>query len=195
MSDSLTLNDATANLVDEEVPQILDDFNEELKGGGAWPVGWYGAEVLEGYQTQKGKQFVTEDAISSKGDSRNARLCFKMSHPDASKGERTTFDNVNYRESDFGKDRQEYVAQARKDHKGVQGRWNDDPDAQRSSLALAKVVHLEKALGFVLRTKDGLMVPARAVGQKVDVHLTVNKDGFNEINDYAPSGSKTKGKK
>jgi hypothetical protein len=188
MDETVTIGEATEGLFDEGVVS-LDGFDYDASG--AWPKGWYAAEIIEGYATAKGKVFTTEDGVSQKGDSRNARLCFKVTGP--SGDQRTMQDTINYRPSDFTPERVAYVKQARAEHKGARGRWNDDPDAQRSSLALVSINELEKATGFTLRNAEGFMFPARVIGQKVDVRLKVNEDGFNDIGGYAKAG--TGGKK
>jgi len=188
MDTAVTLGEMTEGLSNEGVVS-LDGFDYDASG--AWPKGWYSAEIIEGYSTPKGKVFTTEDGVSQKGDSRNARLCFKVVGPGGE--QRTLQDTINYRPSDFTAERVAYVKQARIEHKGARGRWNDDPDAQRTSLALVTINELEKAVGFNLRNADGYMFPARTVGQKVDVRLKVNEDGFNEIGGYAKAG--TGGKK
>jgi hypothetical protein len=180
-----TLNDVTNDLAVEEVPSLAD-FAEEA--GGAWPKGWYRAEVIEGYATPKGKVFTTEDSTSSKGDSRNMRLCFTVF---GATGDRTMQESFNYRPSDFSAERLQFIKEQRAEYKGVRGRWSDS-DAQRTSLALAKIGAIEKAVGFTLRTKEGLTTPVRAVGQKIDVRLGVNEEGYNEITGFDKAGSKVK---
>lgn len=180
---SESLNSMLDHLETEEVPSLAD-FAEEP--GGAWPVGWYSAEITHGYVTGRGKEFHTEDTTSKNGDSRNARLCLKLISP---KGERTMQESFNYRSEDFSPERLEFIKEARAEYKNVKGRWSDS-DAQRSSLALAKIGQIERALGFTIRTKDH-MVPEKAIGQKVDVRLGINDDGFNKITAFAKAGEKT----
>lgn len=186
---SETLNDVTEQLQGEDVPSLAD-FAEEP--GGALAPGWYPAEIIEGYSTQKGKTFATEDTVSQKGDSRNLRLCFKVTSGSL---ERTMQDSYNYRVSDFHPDRLSFIKEMRSEFNGVQGRWSDT-DAQRSSLAVAKIGAIEKALGFTLRSKavEG-MLAQRAVGNKVDVRLKINPEGYNEVAGFAPAGTRTKGRK
>jgi hypothetical protein len=173
-----TINDPTEGLVKEEVPS-LQEFAEEP--GGAWPKGWYAAEIIEGFSSRSGKQFLTEDAPSQKGDSRNATFCFLVTGKAGE--ERTMFTRINYRETDFDPARLEYVKEVRDRNKGVKGRW-DDADAQRTSLALRSVAGIEKALGFSIRDRHGNVIPQRAVGQKLRVRLTTTEEGFNEINAF-----------
>lgn len=182
---SESLNDVAATAVAEDVPSLAD-FAEE--SGGAWPDGWYKAEIIEGYATAKGKVFTTSDGASQKGDSRNLRLCFKVTN--SSGQERTMQESFNYRPSDFSPERLDFIKQARLEYANVK-RWADT-DAQRTSLAIAKLGAIEKALGFTLRTKDGGMVPDRAVGQKVDIRLTVDEDGYNKVSKFDKAGTKVK---
>ena len=181
-----TLNDVAASTVAENVPSLADLAEEP---GGAWPAGWYAAEIIEGYATPKGKQFSTSDAPSKGGDSRNLRLCFKVQGPG---GERLMQESFNYRQTDFTPERIADIKAGREEHKGVQGKWNDAPDLQRSSLAVAKIGALEKAIGFTIRNEDGVTEPARVVGQRVDIRLTVNDDGYNVVSKFAKAGEKVK---
>lgn len=183
-----TLDAMTSNLTNEgEVPSLAD-FAEAP--GGALPAGWYSATIIEGYTTRKaGKVFTTADFVSGKGDSRNLRLCFAIDVEGRDAVQMQ--ESFNYRPSDFTVERLAYITQARLDHKGVQGKWNDDPDGQRSSLAVAKIGAIEKAFGFALRTVDGV-APAKAIGQRVDVRLMINADGYNEVSKFDKLGSHTK---
>lgn len=184
-----TLDAMTANLSTEDVPSLAD-FAEAP--GGALAPGWYSATIIEGYTTRKaGKVFTTSDNPSAKGDSRNLRLCFAIEVPGADAIQMQ--ESFNYRPSDFSTERLAFIKEARAEYKGVKGRWSDT-DAQRSSLAVAKLGAIEKALGFALRTTDG-MAPAKAIDQKVDVRLIVNEDGFNEVAKFDKAGSKVKASK
>lgn len=171
-----TLNDVANDTAVEEVVSLAD-FAAPVSG--AWPKGWYDAEVIEGYSTPKGKVFETGDAPSKNGDSRNATFCFKVKN---AKGEERTIQTLfNYRESDFSADRIAFIKQARIDNASTKGKWADG-DAQRTSLALAKIGQLENAIGTVRVGRQ--LTPAKAVGQKLQVRLTENEDGFNEINAF-----------
>lgn len=181
-----TLNDVTENLATEEVSSLSDFATDP---GGAWPKGWYKAEIIEGYATPKGKVFQTTDGESKNGDSRNFRICLKVTN--AAGEDRNFQENVNYRSSDFSAERLSDIKAARKENAGARGAWADK-DLQRSSLAVGKVGQLEEALGFTLRTGDGFIVSDRTFGQKVDVRLTINEDGYNEVNAFAKAGAKTK---
>lgn len=185
----VSINDATEGLAGESVS--LTDFAEDPSG--AWSPGWYKAEIIEGYATQKsGKVFTTEDSTSSKGDSRNLRLCFRVTN--AKGDERTMQESYNYRPSDFTAERLTFIKEARAEYKGVKGRWSD-ADAQRSSLAIAKIGQFQKAIGFpqLKLTPAGGIVANVFVGQAVDVRLSVDDNGYNVVNAFAPTGSKTGG--
>jgi len=189
MTSDVSLNGVVDDLSAEAMPD-LTEFAEEP--GGAWTPGWYPAEIIEGYQTRKGKEFVTADSISNKGDSRNLRLCLKVVSGDQ---ERTMQENFNYRVTDFTPERMAFIKESRDENKGVKGAWADR-DAQRSSLAIASLGQIQKAVGFGFkRTPDGALVAAPLLGQKVDVRLGIDDKGYNVINAFAPAGSKTaKGK-
>lgn len=181
-----TLNDVAAQTVREDVPSLSD---LAAPVGGAWPKGWYAAEVIEGYSTPKGKVFTTSDDVSQRGDSRNARLCLKVTN--AAGDSRTMQESFNYREADFSLDRIAFIKDSRRENASVKGAWADK-DAQRTSLALAKIGQLEQALGFALRSSENRMIPGRAIGQKLDVRLGENEDGFNEVTAYDKSATKVK---
>lgn len=180
------LSSMIGELEKEEV-LTFDDFAEET--GGAWPRGWYSAVVIEGYSTAKGKVFATEDSTSQKGDSRNLRLCFRVTGPG---GERTMQESFNYRATDFTPERQAFIKEARLEYKGVKGRWSD-ADAQRTSLALAKLGAITKSLGLGFpRGADGGLNPTPMIGQRIDVRLGINEEnGFNEITGFAKAGTKS----
>lgn len=174
------------NDLNAEVLPDLTDFADEP--GGAWPKGWYQAEIIEGYATAKGKQFMTEDNPSKDGTSRNMRLCFRVSKgTDA----RQLQESFNYRQTDFTPDRLAFIKEAREEFKGVKGAWADR-DAQRSSLAIAKLGQLQKAMGVkVPLTANGTINPASLVSIKLDVYLTIDENGYNEVKQFAPASSKT----
>jgi hypothetical protein len=185
MNNDVTLNGVGADLAAEEVP-TLADFAEET--GGAWPKGWYSAEIIEGYSTRKGTVFTTEDNPSKDGNSRNLRLCFKV-HKGTD--ERTIQESFNYRVTDLTPERLKHIKELREEFKGVKGRW-PDADGQRSSLAVAKLGMLERALGFTLkRATNGQLVPGVFIGQKLDVYLGVDDNGYNEVRQAAAFGTRT----
>lgn len=181
----VSLNDVEAGLNTEEVPSLAD-FADEI--GGPWPNGWYKAEIMEGYTTRKGKLIETSDSLSGKGDSRNLKLAFRV--VDAKGTERFIMENVNYRTSDFTPARIAYIKELREEYKGVKGRWADG-DAQRTSLALARLGALEKVSGAIKRSAQGI-VPFQFVGKKLDVRLSTDENGYNVITAFAPSGTKAK---
>src|ERR1017187_2242652 len=90
-------------MAQEAMPSLAEIAQET---GGAWPPGWYGAEIIEGY-TAGGYQFTTADTVSKAGDSRNLRVALKLTatavrqdaegnsvQPGAT---RNTFSSQNYR--------------------------------------------------------------------------------------------------
>ena len=172
----------------EDVPS-LTDFAEEA--GGAWPAGWYGATIIEGYATSRGKQFVTEDTASKKGDSRNLRVCFSLNG--GTLGTRNTFESFNYRVDDLTTERLAQIKELREEFKGVKGAWPGQSDAQRSSLAIAGLGQFTKAIGSGLkRTAEGNIIPTPFVGKTADVRLNIDDKGYNTITAYAPAGTRTK---
>jgi len=177
--------DLAGGLETESIPS-LTDFADEV--GGPLARGWYHSEIIEGYSTRSGKQFLTEDVLSQKGDSRNLRVAVKVT---PNKGEpRNLFTSINYRISDFTPERLNYIKELRNEMKGVKGAW-PDRDAQRTSLAIAFLGQLEKALGTPFkRTPEGLVV-APLIGKKPDVRLNINEDGYNDITAFAPEGTCT----
>lgn len=178
----------TGGLVSEEMPSLADFATEP---GGAWPAGWYAAEVIEGYSTGKGTVFTTADAPSKDGQSRNLKVCLKLNG--ATLGVRNTFGSFNYRTSDFDAARLEQVKQLREQFKGTRGAWQGQTDAQRTSLAIASLGQFEKALGFKLkRAPSGNLNPSPFLGQKVDVRLAIDEKGYNEVTAYAPAGTRVK---
>lgn len=188
MTVDVSLNGVADGLEVEEVASLAE-FAEEP--GGAWNPGWYRAEIVEGYTTQKGKTFLTEDTTSQKGDSRNLRICVKLVRGDQ---ERTMQESFNYRPSDLSPERLKYITEARTENKGVKGRWAD-ADVQRSSLAIASLGQIEKAalgVGKTFKRAGGAIVVTDLFGKAVDVRLSVGENGYNEITAFAPAGSHTK---
>jgi len=163
----------------------LSDFAEE--SGGALAPGWYRALIIEGYATIKGKQIVTGDTLSSKGDSRNMKVCFGLAIG------RNIFNSFNYRTTDFTPERLAQVKELRLAFKGTQGAWPGQADAQRSSLAIADLAQLQKSLGLSLpRTDEGNLNPMPLVGQTLDIRLNVDAKGYNNVTAYAAAGTRTK---
>jgi hypothetical protein len=175
----------------EELPSLVDFAGEP---GGAWDKGWYRAEVIEGYATGKGTTFLTKDELSKGGDSRNVTFCFRVFNKAGQ--ERTIFDQQNYRVTDFTPERLAQIKEGREANRGVKGKWTQGyqpGDLQRSSLAIATLGQFEKALGFRFkRGPNGALLPGVFIGQKVDVYLGINKEGYNDITEYAAAGSKEK---
>lgn len=160
----------------------LEELAEEPQG--AWPKGWYRAEVIEGFQTKKGKTVQTTDSVSSKGDSRNLKLCVRVYN---GVEERNMIASFNYRLSDFSPERIAFIKEMRQEHKGVRGAWSDR-DAQRSSLALASIGGLTKAVGFSPKVANGGLVAGLYIGQKFDVYLGQDDKGYNEVRNFAKPG-------
>jgi len=184
----LAPNDVTLDLGEGlEAEEILglEEMAEEHQG--AWPKGWYKFDVIEGFQTRKGKTVQTGDSVSKDGASRNLKLCLKVYN---GVEERNMIASFNYRASDFSPERIAFVKEKREENKGVKGRWADT-DSQRSSLALAAIGGLTKALGFAPKIANGSLVAGIYVGQSGDVYLGVDEKGFNEPRNFAPLGTKT----
>ena len=175
----------TTNLPD--VPSLAD---MDSGGGSAWPKGWYSGTILADYTGQSGNTFETNDTDSKKGDSRNIRAIIRVVNPNEDEP-RTLFHNINYRDTDLTAERIEEVKTARKTYAGTQGRW-PDPDVQRSSLALASLGQVEKAMGRTFsRNGNGLDVtPLHNL--PVDVYLGTDEKGFNEVKQIAAQGTRVK---
>jgi hypothetical protein len=174
----------------EEMPSLADFFEEP--SGGAWPKGWYGATVIEGYATGSGKVWSTEDTQSRGGDSRNLRICFNV-NGGAKLGTRNTFASLNYRPADFTAERLAAIKAAREQFKGERGAWPGHTDIQRSSLAIAQFAQLENALGFRIKLHpNGYTLPLTLVGQAMDVRFTIDEREFNSINAFGKAGSKAR---
>jgi hypothetical protein len=186
---TVSLNDVTVGLADEGVD--LRDMAEEPSG--AWASGWYKSTIIEGYATAKsGKQLNTEDTISKNGDSRNLRVCFKLVR--ANGDERTLTETYNYRPSDFTPERVAYIKELRVELKDVK-HW-PDKDAQRSSLAIAKISQLQKAVGLErIKFVNNGIAAAAFVGGTPDARIGTDDNGYNVVTAFAPAGTKTGGKK
>lgn len=156
--------------------------------GGAIPKGWYKATVIEGFSTRKGKQIVTADTVSSKGDSRNLLLAVSV----ACKPEpKNLMVRVNYRPNDLDPTRIAYVKELREEMKGVKGKWTDG-DGQRSSLALAQLGQLQNAADQTLQKGPNGLNVSGFIGKQFEVRVTINEEGFNEINAFAKAGTYTR---
>lgn len=190
MSETTFVEDQTVNVGDGLATETLPDLSDFAdEPGGALQSGWYKAVIIEGYATRKGKQLVTEDAVSKDGASRNLRVCFQVS---PLRGDsRNLINGFNYRPSDFTPERLAWIKEKREEYKGVQGKWAD-ADAQRSSLSIAQLGQFQKALGFQFpRTPNGTIVVGPLVGKALDVYIRIGKDGFNEISQYAEAETRT----
>ena len=185
MNANVTLNGVAEGLASEGRVVSLEEFADEP--GGAWQKGWYPATIIEGYTTAKGKTFATEDSVSTKGDSRNLRVCLKVAN---GTNERTMQNSFNYRPSDFTAERLAFIKEAREEYRNVKGRWSDG-DAQRSSLAIAKLGQVQKATlkSFIF---DDHMDVTKLFNVPVDVYLSIDENGYNEVTAFAPAGAKTK---
>jgi hypothetical protein len=184
MTAESTFVETPATLAPETLPNLEDLADEPT---GPFSVGWYKADVIEGYSTRSGKQFVTEDVVSQKGDSRNLRVCVKVTP--ASGDSRNFQFQFNYRASDWTPERIEFIKEMRKDMAGVKN-W-PDRDAQRTSLALAKIGQFQKAIGFQLPILNGALLAGPLVDKKLDVRLVINPDGYNDVQSFATPGKFT----
>jgi hypothetical protein len=175
------MSDATAvhridqpGLAAEAMPD-LSSIAKEV--GGAWPKGWYAAEIIEGYQA-KAYTFDTSDNPSRGGDSRNLRIALKLSGgPDGAT--RNTFYSQNYRVDDLTEANVARVAAGEAD--------------TRLRIALSSLGQIQKAVGFSFKKHPmGHLNPTPLVGQKVDVRLSVNEEtGYNDVSAFAPYGTRT----
>ena len=165
--------------VAEKFPSFADVAQD---AGGAWPNGWYKAEVIAGYQA-KGYTFSTEDTLAQKGDSRNLRLALVVDG--GALGNRQTFYSLNYKPEELTVANYERM------------KAKDVSLDTRTRISLGKVGQLEKAFGFGLSRHpgNGGILAAPFVGQKVDVRLTTGETGYNEVNGLAAYGSHTQPKK
>jgi hypothetical protein len=169
----------------EEMPSLADYGREPSTG--AWPDGWYESIILAGYQTQSGKQMVTEDSLASKGDSRNLFVCFQIKNK---AGEtRNIRANFNYRLPDFTVERLTAIKRVRK--QAAAENWKAWPgelsDLQRSSLAVGQLGQFERALGFKLKMIPGVGLNASIFeGHRIDVRLRLNAEsGFSDVAEFA----------
>lgn len=175
----------------EQLPSLADYAREPSQG--AWPAGWYTAQVIEGYATGSGYQWETHDSASKDGTSRNMQICFVVTN---SAGEtRNIWTSFNYRLDDFTPQKLSAIAQLRKQYAGKKGAWAEK-DLQRSSLAVASLGQFERALGFRLqRTEAGFLKTSIFVGQKLDVRLSINEEEYNDVSEFAKLGERSNKKK
>jgi hypothetical protein len=193
---------ATSLAIETELPD-LSDFGREPSAG-AWEHqgfgpsnNWYPAEVIEGYATQSSFQWSTEDTASKDGNSRNMRVCFRITN--SANETRNIWASFNYRLDDFDGKKLAAIKELRAQYAGKKGAWAEK-DLQRTSLALASLGQFERAFDKKIRlsrTEAGNLNPIPLVGYKIDVRLGTNEDGFNTVEEFAKLSERTatKGKK
>lgn len=189
----MNLEETIQGMPTEEVPTSVDLRDLASEPGGAWAKGWYPGEIIEGYLAGS-HQFLTQDTVSKKGDSRNLLVCYRLTNGAQVK---TTFQQYNYRLSDFTAQRIEAVKNIRKEMGGVKGKWSGYEDLQRSSLALGQLGQLQKATGvaFTFHPDTKAILVAGLVGAKIDVRLGIDEEsGYNEVTGLAALGTGGKGK-
>jgi len=170
----------------EEMPSLADMAHEPSSG--AWPDGWYAGQILEGYATNSGREFMTEDTLSQKGDSRNLVICLRL----ANKGKeaRNYFYRLNYKPGDLTAETLAKVKKVRElaAREKWRGAWPDQvKPVQASALSLERLACFERALGFRLkRTAAGTIDTRPFVNQQLDVRLKLDEDsGFSEVAEVA----------
>lgn len=170
---------ATEQMRETPVDGNVIDLSEMAgKASGAWPRGWYPAEIIEGYR-QGGYEFSTGSKASKKGDSYNLLVCFRVS---SGADVRTMFKQINYRTADFEPETIEAIRNLRKEFAGVRGKWDGFADEQRTSLALAEMGQLAGAAQVPFSLNDGIVNAAPFIGRSLYVRLTIDEDsGYNEI--------------
>ena len=176
----------------EEMPD-LSSFARPVSEG-AWPAGWYQAKVIEGYATGSGFQWVTGDLPSKDNQSRNMTVCFSVTN--SSGDERKTWTSFNYRSDDFTKQKLGAITELRQKNAKLK-QW-PEKDLQRTSIAVASLGQFERAFAGMTRLKrttQGNLATVNLIGYKMDLRLSINDDGFNEVEEFAPLGEKTGPKK
>lgn len=174
-------------LAGEEMPSLADMAHEPSSG--AWPDGWYAATILEGYATNSGHEFVTEDSPSKDGSSRNLRICIKARNKAGE--ERNYFNSFNYRKADLTAATMGAVKKAlavAKEQKWKNSEWPSEwKDIHRSVIAIQGLAQFERALGFKLaKTEEGVIKVAPFFGQKIDARLKLNDEtGYSDVMEYA----------
>jgi hypothetical protein len=181
-------------LADESMPSLSDMAHEPTTG--AWPDGWYPATILEGYATNSGHEFVTEDNPSKDGASRNLRICVAAKNK---AGEaRNYFTGLNYRKSDLTSQTMAAVKKAlavAKEQGWKAGGWPSEwKDLQRSVIAIQNLAQFERALGFKLsKTGEGVIKVAPFFGQQIDIRLRLNDEsGYSEVAEFAKKSERQK---
>ena len=179
------INDPSRVAADTEV-DLSDDARE---AGGALPSGWYAATVVDQYTTPRsGTAFSTSDTVAKSQESRNLMIAFSLDG-----FERNIFTRLNYRAGDLtiSTERRAELKRMASTHKPGE-KWTDR-GAQATFLSRGRIGQVQKALGIAslpLIAGAGIDVSSFP-GRKVDVRLTVNEDGYNEVTDLAPSGTRT----
>jgi hypothetical protein len=174
----------------------LTDFAQEPSSG-AWPAGWYNAIVVEGYITNSGYRWATEDKLSKDGASHNLQICFQITNQ--AMETRYIVCSCNYRLDDFLLSTLQAIKEVRAHQAGKKGSWGPMgsrlADLQRSSMALAKLGQLERAFdgnAKLERSDEGNISPTNLIGYELDLHLTVNEEtGYNEVVEFAKLGERT----
>jgi hypothetical protein len=160
----------------EEMPS-LDDFYEEP--GGNIPPGWYEADILEGYATGRGTQFVTGDEPGKNGQ-RMLRFCFGVN---VSGHQRNLQKTWFYTEGQFEGEYLARIKGLREQFAGVKS-WPGHGKEQNFSINLGQLSQLGKAVGFKLvkhpNGSGGLMAKPY-VGKKLRVRVMTGKKGFDEL--------------
>lgn len=169
-----------AGLAPEEIPS-LDSFYEE-PGGNITP-GWYDAEVLPGYATQKGTQFTTADEPFKNGQ-RVLRFCFGLY---VNSQQRNLQKSFFYTPDQFGAEYLAYIKGLREQFAKVKS-WPGHGQDQNFNINLVQLAQLEKAVGFKLAKHPGTggLMAAPYIGKKLKVRVSTGKKGYDEITGYKP---------
>lgn len=180
-------DNATTNL-----PDVVDlsgfDTSEEERP--QWEEGIYQAVVTNGYVTQSGFAWTTIDKPSKNNDSRNVTLCFQVTRQDGEKMDVAAPNFTNYRVEDLTASRQATAAtakarnearikEARAHGEEANKKW-DDPDIQRTYLALVGIKRLQELNGGPLEKNSngtGGFNLSPLVGKSTFVVLRKDKEG------------------
>lgn len=178
----------------EEMPSLAEFAHEPSSG--AWPDGWYAATVLEGYATNSGHEFVTEDTPSKDASSQNVRICLRMKNKAGE--ERNYFTTFNYRKTDLTSAVMGAVKKALETAKAQKWSNKDWPadwkDIHRTVIAIQGLSQLERALGQKLqKTEVGTLKVSNFVGQKLDARLKLNEEtSYSDVVELAKSEERKK---
>lgn len=169
-----------AGLAPEEIPS-LGDFYEE-PGGNITP-GWYDAEVLPGYATQRGTQFQTGDEPFRNGQ-RAFTLCYGLNVNGNQRNLQKTF---FYSPEQFSAEHLAHIKNLREQFAKVKS-WPGHGQDQNFSINLGQLSQLEKAIGFKLARHPGTggLMAAPYIGKKLKVRVNTGKKGYDEITGYKP---------